>query len=518
MRVARLADDRLLAGLLVVVGAAVLFFRLGQGPLLDFDEATYAEIAREIGVYHDFVHLHFDFTPWFNKAPLYIWLTAGLFKLFGTSEVWARAVSALAGAGVLGLTYLIGRTWLDRPAAFGAGLLLLLSNLFVRAARFGTSDVLLTFWIFFGFFAYIRSRSNLRWWYVAGAAWGLGFMTKDIASLVAPAAVAVALVLDRELAMLRRPEPYLAVALALAIALPWHVAVYLWQGSAFIQQYIGYMVVARAQAQIEGHTGGLDYYAVWSGIGFYPWTFAALPGFLQHVAVDLRERRASSVLAAFTIIVLGLYTVVRSKLYWYIDPLFPAYALFAAGGISWLLSRREAALVAIAAVIALAGIWIAPNTVPGLPVWAAAGFTLLVVAGAAASLLWGRRPLPAVAAGCVAFVVAAAITVAPLYDLPEQVAPFLGRAARTTEGAPMLLYLGRGVLPADNVAHSLTFYSHRQVITVAGPDALKAAIACGGSEEAVLDGADLPTLPAGYAFAPTASWFRFQLGTISARC
>lgn len=521
MRVARAADDRLLAALLVLVAAAVLFFRLGQGPLLDFDEATYAEIAREIGVFHDFVHLHFDFTPWLNKAPLYIWLTGGLFQLFGTSEFWARAVSAAAGAGVVGLTYLLGRTWLDRSAAAGAALLLLLADLFVRAARFGTSDVLLTFWIYLGLYAYVRSRANPRWWYLVGAAWGLGFMTKDIASLVGPAAVGVALVVDGGLRVLRRPpEPYLALALALAIVLPWHVAVYLWQGSAFIQQYVGYMVVTRAQQQIEGHTGGLSYYALWSVIGFYPWAYAAAAGFLQHLLVDVRARRASSATAALTVIVLALYTAVHSKLYWYIDPLFPAYALFAAGGIAWVLRRRGPVELAAVAVIAVVGVLRSPGTVVTPPRSLQLAFAALVVAGALVGLIWARRTAPAVVAAIAAFTVLSALTVAPLYDLPDQPAPSLGAAARLLGGGPLYLYLAGDpiALAQDNIAHSLTFYSHRQVVTVVGADALRAALPCGVSRDVVLDSTDPARPSRSYDFRLQASWFRFQLLTMRAPC
>ena len=513
-------DDRVLAAALVLAAAVVLFFRLGQGPLLDFDEATYAEIAREIGAYHDFVHLHFNFTPWFNKAPLYQWLTAGLFQVFGPSELWARAVSAAAGAGVVGLTYLVGRTWLERLPAAGAALIVLLSNLFVRAARFGTSDILLTFWIYLGIYGYLRTRGSPRWWYLVGASWGLAFMTKDIASLVGPAAVVVALVIDGRLAALRRPEPYAAVALAVAIALPWHIAMYLWQGSAFLQQYISYMVVARAQAQIEGHTGGLGYYAIWSGIGFYPWVFAAVAGFIPHVLVDIRERRASSVLAVLTVGVLALYTVVRSKLYWYIDPLMPAYALFAAAGIAWLLRRRAVELAAIAALVAAVGIWISPNTVSGLPVWLQWTFTAVLVAAVIASLARGGRPLPVVAAGALAFTVASAITVAPLYDLPEQPGRALGVPARTEGSGPLLLYVSNEAVqfPNDNVAHSLGFYSHRQVITLFGADALRASVSCGRTADVVLDQVDLAAVESDYAVTPHKAWFRLQLDTLRSRC
>lgn len=518
-RLSRLADDRLVAAALVAAALAVLLFRLGQGPLLDFDEATYAEIAREIGVFHDFVHLHFDFIPWFNKAPLYQWLTYLAYQPLGVNEFAARIVSALAGAGTLAVTYAVARTWLGRPAAAAAALLLLLSSQFVRAARFGTSDVLLTFWMWAAVYSYLRSRGNARWWYAVGLCCGLAFMTKDIASLVAPAAIGVAALYEQRGALLRRSEPWLALLLAVAVALPWPVAVYLWQGHDFLQQFVGYMVVSRATSQIEGHTGGIGYYAIWSGIGFYPWIYAAAAGFAVHVLVDLHQRRASIAPAAFTVILLALYTAVRSKLYWYLDPVFPAYALFAAAGLDWLARRGGLGPIAAAGAIAVVAVWVGPNSVRTLPAPYIAGLTALIVLGAVAGT-WRRGAVwPVLAAGAVALTTAAAVTLVPLYDLPMQPGAALGTAARLPQPVPMLLYVSsRRFYPDDDISHSLTFYSRRPVNAVVGADSLRSVLGCGQASDAVLDHRDVKSLPAGFAWRERTSWFQVGLGTLSRRC
>ena len=511
-----LRSDRLIAAGLFAAGAAVLLFRLGQGSLLDFDEATYAEISREIFVYHDIVRLHWDFVPWLNKAPLYQWLTALVFAVFGPGEFTARAVSAVSGAGVVVLTYLVGRTWLDRVPAGAAALLLLLCNLFVRAARFGTSDVLLTFWLYLAVYAYLRSRDRRGWWYLTGAAFGLAFMTKDVASLVGPIAIALAVLIDGRARELRSAAPWLALALAAAIALPWHVAVYAWQGRQFIRSYFEYMVVQRASAQIEGHTGGVAYYPAWVRRGFYPWSYFAVPAALQHVLAEVRARR-SAVLALLTAVLLLLYTVVRSKLYWYLDPVLPALALFAAGGGVWLWRRRGLPEILAAAALALLGVWWVPHSLVSIPVALQVAASAVVMAAALAGVLRGRSPAFAVAAGAAAFAVLSALTVTPLYDLPSQPAAYLGPLARTHEGDPMILYVrGADRFPDDNIQHGLVFYSHRRVDSIVGPGRLN--LACGRPIDAVMDVRDVPTLPSGDRFSPRASWGRFRLGSLEHDC
>src|SRR5207253_3206707 len=116
--------DRFGVPALLAGASGLLFFgNLGRGSLQDWDEATYAEIAREIGVFHDWIHLHWNYLPWFNKAPLYIWLTAPLYT-FGVNAFWARAVSALAGVGVILLSYAIGKRLYGRPVGVGSAIVL----------------------------------------------------------------------------------------------------------------------------------------------------------------------------------------------------------------------------------------------------------------------------------------------------------------------------------------------------------------------------------------------------------
>ena len=70
-------------------------------------------------------------------------------------------------------------------------MILLTTFEFVQTARFLSTDVFLLLFIY----RYLRVRNGgQRWWYLVSICCALGFMVKDFAVLVAPAAIAVAFV------------------------------------------------------------------------------------------------------------------------------------------------------------------------------------------------------------------------------------------------------------------------------------------------------------------------------------
>ena len=72
--------------LLGTLSAAVFFFQLGSPRLDSWDEAIYAQVAKEMVSSGDWITPHWNQQEFFQKPPLLIWLTALLFKVFGISE------------------------------------------------------------------------------------------------------------------------------------------------------------------------------------------------------------------------------------------------------------------------------------------------------------------------------------------------------------------------------------------------------------------------------------------------
>ncbi|MEO0759366.1 MAG: glycosyltransferase family 39 protein [Cyanobacteria bacterium J06648_16] len=317
----------------LLVALTVLFTNLHVRTLNNWDEAIYAQIAKEVVHSGNWLTLHWGYIPWFHKPPLFMWLTAIGYNLFGVSEFSARAVSALAGTGIASLVYLIGRRIYSSQAALLAVVVLLTQYGFVHYARFGTTDITLTFFVVLSLYAYLRATpTQPSWWRLWWVAFACGFMTKGVASLVIPAAAFFALLISGSLVKtLRLSSFWQGAMIAALIVLPWHVGVVFLHGQAFIDQYFLYHVVARSTGSIEGHQGGVDFYFAELLKNFFPWVWllpAAVGVQLHQYFIADDAKKEGSILLVLCAIILGGYTIAGTKLPWYIVPCYPILSLW----------------------------------------------------------------------------------------------------------------------------------------------------------------------------------------------
>ena len=68
---------------------------IGSVPLFDPDEPVYAETAREMIKYNDYLSPRIFDNFWYDKPPMYYWLVAASIGLFGDGEAAARFPAAL---------------------------------------------------------------------------------------------------------------------------------------------------------------------------------------------------------------------------------------------------------------------------------------------------------------------------------------------------------------------------------------------------------------------------------------
>src|SRR5438046_7043204 len=93
-------------------------------PLLDPYAGLYATTSQDILNRLDLLIPHINALPYLEKPPLYFWLTALTFCVFGPSEWAVRLWSALATLGSVLLTWGIGRRLYDDRAGVLAGVAL----------------------------------------------------------------------------------------------------------------------------------------------------------------------------------------------------------------------------------------------------------------------------------------------------------------------------------------------------------------------------------------------------------
>src|SRR5579871_6165574 len=68
---------------LLLILSPLFFILLGNRPLFTPDEGRYAEIAREMVQSHDYITPHLNGIKYFEKPPLFYWLSAAAIKIGG---------------------------------------------------------------------------------------------------------------------------------------------------------------------------------------------------------------------------------------------------------------------------------------------------------------------------------------------------------------------------------------------------------------------------------------------------
>lgn len=402
--------------LVVLLVAALLLFFWGIGamPLGDPDEGLFASIAREMVEGGDWLTPRFDGLRYLEKPPLYYWLTALTYALFGFSEWGVRLWSALGALGTVLATWLLGSEAFGRRVGLLAGLLLATSLGAFLYGRVAGVDLLFTAWLALAFLGFVRwarrgGKAPLGGFYAAVA---LAVLTKGALGLLLP------LLVIGGFFLVTRSRPRVGqlglgwgVPLVLALALPWHLLA----GRAN-PGFLSYYLVETHVVRFLSGTGAIEDEPALSTAGFLlvslvwllPWSLF-LPSALWALAIRWRslpppERSGWTLACLWAGAVLGLFSLSSFKLEHYALPAFPPLALLIAAlwteaRPGWLLGAPLAAGGA-GALLALGALRVAEGLIAGrLSGWLAAFdvyFRILLEEGAPLPL-----PSPAVFLGLV---------------------------------------------------------------------------------------------------------------------
>jgi 4-amino-4-deoxy-L-arabinose transferase-like glycosyltransferase len=280
---------------LILLSSLTFFLGLGRQAITDMDEAYYAEAAREMVVSGDWLTPHFNYANRFEKPILYYWLTAGLYTVTGPTEAAARFWSALAGVGLMLLTWGIARdAGATTRAAWLAGAVTATCFGYFAEARLALPDLPLTFCITLTIWSALRvtvrgpggedstrgsTARSIRAWVLTGAGAGLGFLMKGPVALVVPTIVLLP-IWWRERASVRIVwRGVLVAALIFAvIGLPWYVAMTVTHGREYLHSFfIGDNLQRFATNRFTGRTSaGWWFYGPILLGGLVPWTPYAL--------------------------------------------------------------------------------------------------------------------------------------------------------------------------------------------------------------------------------------------------
>ncbi len=342
-------EARISCLLAALIAAAVLLPLLGHKALADWDEGIYAEVSREF-LGGNWLVPHWHFQPWFEKPPLGLWLTAIFFRIFGVSEFWARAGSAIASIGIVAAIHAIALRVRGRLAAWISTVILLTCFGFLRVARMGELDALLTLGCVAALWGLARVREGApAGWYWFWTGFAVATMTKGAASVTLLLTLLVVVFWNRSGRKHLGRQFLAGLCLFAILILPWHLYMLHAFGRTFLDEYLGLHVITRATTQMEGHQTPWWFYGKVLLIYTSPWLL--LFPFSLWWQARRRELREWFV---FAVVVLVFFTAVATRSPKYIFPAYPALALLTGDWLAAHLERRSRRFLWTVAIVAFA--------------------------------------------------------------------------------------------------------------------------------------------------------------------
>ncbi len=275
--------------LLLIFSGIILFYRLGTMPLLDRDETRYAIMARGMIDRHDWVIPYLNNEPHPDKPPLFMWLVATSFKLFGVSEFSARLVPALMGLGTLFTVYYLGTILWNPRTGFLAGLILLTSPGFFIPARFVITDMTLTFFTTLGITLILTGLQYKKplYYYLSYLAFSGAMITKGPVGIALPAIILfIYLWKQKQISRIKEMQLGWGILIILILTLPWYLlANYRLPG--YLYFFFIKENILRFLTTTHQRSGPLYYYIPVAVLGLFPWIWF-LPVSLKRIKLNDR--------------------------------------------------------------------------------------------------------------------------------------------------------------------------------------------------------------------------------------
>ncbi len=331
--------------LLLALCALLYLPGLRSLPVVDRDEARFAQATRQMIESGDYITVRFQDEPRHKKPVGVHWAQAvavrSLASLAAENDIWPyRLPSVLGAALAVWLLYFFLRSVAGEGAALLAAALLASSLLLSVEARLATTDALLLACVIAAQGALMRrllatGQHPLAWSLVFWAAQALGVLIKGpIAPLISILTLAAMRLSGLRIAPLRLLHAWIGLPLALLIILPWVIAVSRATGGSFFVDALAGDLFPKLVSGQESHGFPPGYYLLLVTLTFWPGSLLA--GFAVRSAWREKTEPLTRFMLAWLVPAWVVFELVPTKLPHYVLPLYPALAaLTAVQAVRW---------------------------------------------------------------------------------------------------------------------------------------------------------------------------------------
>ncbi len=330
--------------MLMLLTFAMILPGLASLPVIDRDEARYAQASVQMAESGDLLNIRFQDDARNKKPAGVYWAQTAMIKVFardGERRIWAQRLPSVLGAliSILAL-YWGGLRMVGRKAALIAAALFATSLIFVFEGHIAKTDALLcaaTTVIFAGL-GRLRNGGGGREVWAVWVALGLSIMIKGpIGLLLVGLSLGTLWAWERNLKWARPLLNWKAILVFILIWLPWAITIFIATDGAFFVESLGNDLGGKIVSGQENHGAppGAHSLAIW--VTLWPASLFLLPGLVYAIkSVRSSSAKAQTNSAVVRAMRFGLAWVIPfwivielmpTKLPHYGLPVFPALCL-----------------------------------------------------------------------------------------------------------------------------------------------------------------------------------------------
>ena len=298
----------------------ILNINLGRDALFDWDEGIYAQLGSELIKSGNWFINTWNYSSWFEKPPGISWISAIGQLIAGHTSYGSRLLMPAISTLTLYMIYLLGKKLKNHRVGLMAAGFLLGFNLFLGRTRAVNTDMPLLLGIITTLYLIITNQS--AWKIAFVVAFSIWF--KGLAGLL-PIIISLPLFLTKNKQYFLSTTYYILLTI-----IPWHLYAYLHYGREFLSPYFFEQVMTRVTSPIEFHLESRWFYIQYLydnlGLGMIIVFLLAIIYF-AYTFYQKKKWQTHHILIWWFIIPIVIFTIAKTRLFWYILPVYPAIAL-----------------------------------------------------------------------------------------------------------------------------------------------------------------------------------------------
>ncbi|MCO7177120.1 ArnT family glycosyltransferase [Sporolactobacillus kofuensis] len=314
-----------------------LFYKMNMPNIQDWDEARHGVNAYEMLRFHNYIVNYYGSSPdyWNLKPPMSYWSIIIGYKLFGFDTLGLRFFSGLS----LLLVSIILGIFVKKRFGKLASLITLASFISCvplvlnHCGRTGDPDALFLLFFTSSIICLLKMDHKFAFLYLAGIFFSFAFLTKSWHAFSILIVICLFIIFTGKIRKLNIYQYSIFIVSSLLPILIWAIFRYHYDGLTFFKQMIQYDLLSRSSQALEGHMGGRLYYIEFIVQQNPYWTIVLFASFFGCLTIVSRNnlfhqyRNYIIGLLLWICVPLLIFSMSKTKLYWYIYPIIPALSI-----------------------------------------------------------------------------------------------------------------------------------------------------------------------------------------------